>query len=121
MVDNADLAEALGLSLIRQQKKDQALKWLAKAANLASNNVRYGYVYAVALNSQGKVESAIKQLESINQNHPVNTDILYALVTFNRDAKHFKDTLPYLKKLQGLMPDSQQLKKLQQELSLHGY
>ena len=116
MPDSADLAEALGLSFVRQQKNDEALMWLAKAADLAPNNVRYGYVYAVALNSQGQAELAIKHLDSIHQRYPGNADILYALVTFNRDAKHINEALTYLKKLQILMPENQRLKQLQNTL-----
>jgi len=116
--NSTDLAEALGLSLVRQRKNDEALMWLAKAADWAPNNVRYGYVYAVALNSQGKVDAALEQLDTIHLRFPGNSDILFALVTFNRDAKHIKEALSYLKKLQDLMPGNPQLKKLHQELSL---
>ena len=91
-----DLAGALGLSLVRQQKIKAALSWLSKAANLDKNNVRYGYVYAVALNSQGDSVAAIEQLKSIHQRYPGNVDIVYALVTFNRDAQNAKAALSYL-------------------------
>lgn len=118
LADSADLAEALGLSLVRQKKTGEALIWLAKAADLAPDNARYGYVYAVGLNSQGKAEAAIKQLASMHRRFPGNTDILYALVTFNRDAKQIKQALVYLNKLQEMLPENQQLKKLHAELSL---
>ncbi len=118
LTDSADLAEALGLSLVRQEKKDEALTWLAKAAEQAPDNIRFGYVYAVALNSQGKVGSAIKQLASMHQRYSGNTDILYALVTFNRDAGQFKDALTYLKILQGLVPENQALQQLQDTLQM---
>ena len=116
--DSPDLAEALGLSLIRQQKKADALPWLAKAIQQAPDNIRYGYIYAVALNSAGQPEKAINQLDSIHQRYPGNTEILFALVTFNRDVKRPKEALVYINKLQILMPENKMLKKLQESLTL---
>ena len=116
---SADLAEALGLSLIRQQKKTDALPWLAKATQQAPDNIRFGYVYAVALNSLDQTETALKLLHSIHQRYPANTEILYALITFNRDAKRFEEAAFNLNKLQALVPETLMLKQLRDSLRLH--
>ena len=71
--DNPDLAEALGLSLIRQQKKEEALPWLAEASRLDPNNTRFAYVHAVALHSMGKGNEAIDRLVSVHQRFPDRT------------------------------------------------
>ena len=53
----------------------------------------------------------------MHRRFPGNTAILYALVTFNRDVKQIKQALIYLNKLQEMLPENQQLKKLHAELS----
>ena len=52
--DNGDVYHALGLSLVRQKRTAEAIAKLEQATKLSSDNVRYVYVYAVALNSTGK-------------------------------------------------------------------
>ena len=54
MPRDADLHHALGLLLIRKGDKPAAYRELADAARLAPDNVRYAYVHAIALNSEGK-------------------------------------------------------------------
>jgi predicted Zn-dependent protease len=84
--DSATLRHALGLSLVRQKKKDAALQLLARASKLAPDNSRYAYVYAVALHSTGKIPRALRVLEQTHAKHPADLDTLFALATFNWDA-----------------------------------
>ena len=56
---NATVHHALGLLLIRQKRLPEALAALAEAARLGEDNPRYGYVYAVALNSTDQGPKAI--------------------------------------------------------------
>ena len=51
--DNADIRHALGLALVRQHNYADALPELRLPAELAPDNARYAYVYAIALNSIG--------------------------------------------------------------------
>ena len=60
---SADLNHALGLSLVRGKTAEEALAALAQAAYQARENARYSYVYAVALQSSGKLEESLRVLE----------------------------------------------------------
>ena len=84
--EDPDLHHALGLSLVRARRYDEALPELAKAAELAPQNIRYAYVYAVALQSTGNIKQAISTLEQALQQHPYDRQIMEALVSFYRDA-----------------------------------
>ena len=86
MPDDAELHHALGLNLVRQRRTADALPELARAAAIDPANARYAYVYAVALNSTGRTDDAIKTLEASHARHPADRDTLFALVTINRDA-----------------------------------
>ncbi len=50
---DATLHHALGLSLVRQQRKDEALRELRRATELDPGNARFKYVYEVALDELG--------------------------------------------------------------------
>ena len=84
--DDPDLYHALGLSLIRARRYDDALPALAKAAALAPDNARYTYVYAVALHSTGNIKKARITLEQALQRHPYDREIMTALLSFYREA-----------------------------------
>jgi hypothetical protein len=58
-----------------------ALAEIGRAAEIDSDNARYAYVYAVALNSAGRTDDAIKTLEASYARHPAERDTLFALVT----------------------------------------
>lgn len=96
---NADLQYALGLTLIRQQRTDEALQVLQQAARLGPENPRNVYVYAVALHSTGQPKQAITVLQRAHDAHPNDTDILGALVAFHRDAGNQEQARRYAEKL----------------------
>jgi Flp pilus assembly protein TadD len=54
MPDAAALHHALGLSLVRQQRKAEALPELKRATDLEPGNPRYKYVYDIAAQELGK-------------------------------------------------------------------
>ena len=99
---NADLHHALGLSLVRQQRQDEALRELAAAARAASGNARYAFVHAVALHSAGRIRDAIAELERGLAAAPADRDILQALAQFlaetgdERRAAAIRDRLQQL-------------------------
>ena len=86
MSDDPDLHHALGLSLVRARRYDDAIPSLAKAAKLTQQNPRYAYVYAVALQSTGNMKEAIMTLEQALQQHPYDRQIMAALVSFYRET-----------------------------------
>jgi predicted Zn-dependent protease len=57
--------------------------------------VRYKYVYAIALNSAGKQDQAVKILEQARHDDPANGDILMALVSIYREQGNFKMASQY--------------------------
>ena len=115
---SADLAHALGLSLVRQQRPGEATAAFAQAAGLAPDNPRYPYVYAVALQSDGRLAEAIGVLEDAYRRHPGDLDILSALATFHRDGGNRQAALRYARKLQALLPDNPAADRLVQELAV---
>ncbi|NOQ78894.1 MAG: ammonia-forming cytochrome c nitrite reductase subunit c552 [Gammaproteobacteria bacterium] len=115
--DNPELHHALGLSYIRQKETALALIELQAAALNAKNNIRYQYVYAIALSSAGQIEEALQILKETLEQFPDNIQILIALTTTNRDAGKNQEALYYAKKLIVIMPDNQDLKQLIRDLS----
>ncbi len=99
---NADVHHALGLLLVRQKKIDEAVVELEAAARLAPENSRYIYVYAVALNSTGKTNKAIEQLQIAHERFPNNVDVLQGLISFNRDAGNDFAVERYMTKLEKM-------------------
>ncbi len=110
--DEAGLYHALGLALVRQQRGDEAVEPLRQAAALRPDNIRYQYVYAVALHSAGKPLEAIGFLEQAHQRHPGDRDLLFALVTFNRDLGATAEALTYARKLAALAPQDPDVQRL---------
>jgi Flp pilus assembly protein TadD len=89
---------------------------LAKAADLEPDNARYSYVYAVALQSSGRLSEAIQVLEAARRRHPGDLETLSALVTFSREADRREQALEYARQLQQLVPDNPSVDQLVQEL-----
>ena len=54
----------MGLALVRQKNLDEVVEFLGKATELDYDNVRYYYVYAVALYESGQHDQAIFVLEA---------------------------------------------------------
>jgi Tfp pilus assembly protein PilF len=93
---------ALGLVLTRLKRGDTALKEFSRAAGLEPGNARFAYVHAVALHSSGKVDAAIAQLKSALDTHPVDGDIISALVSFHRKRGDSAQATRYMNRLQQL-------------------
>ncbi|MDX1698546.1 MAG: tetratricopeptide repeat protein, partial [Thiohalobacterales bacterium] len=100
---NGDVHHALGLSLVRQKRLEEAVAELELAARLSPDEARYVYVYAVALNSTGKPGQAILVLQGAHNRFPGNTDILSALVAFHRETGNTAAASAYADKLDALM------------------
>jgi predicted CXXCH cytochrome family protein len=73
---------AKGLLLVRQGNLPEALVSLRKAALLSPLNVRYFYVYAVALYESGAHDQAISELESALNSSPQSRDLVMALASY---------------------------------------
>ena len=88
--DDAGLHHALGLTLVRMKRLDQALAELRRANELDPASSRYAYVYAVALDSTGRRADAIAALKDNLARHPDDRDTLMGLISFSRDSGDFK-------------------------------
>jgi len=77
------------MPLVRKHDYPQALDLLRRAHELTPDNVRYAYVYAVALNSSGAAGEALALLKEANNKHPADRSVSTALVSIARDNGDF--------------------------------
>jgi len=112
----AEPIHALGLLKVRQKQYAEALSLLAKAAALQPDTARYGYVYAVALNSTGRPDQAIAVLRQAHQRRPADRQVLEALISFERDKGDLPSAIAYAKQLVELMPDDPNAKAMLAQL-----
>ncbi|SDK12569.1 multiheme c-type cytochrome [Microbulbifer yueqingensis] len=96
----APVQHALGLSLVRQGQRGAAIELLRQSATAEAAPARYIYVYAVALNSAGRPEEAIAELERGLEHYPADRQILSALVAMHREAGDETAARKYLRALQ---------------------
>ncbi|MEJ0094276.1 MAG: tetratricopeptide repeat protein [Methylocella sp.] len=115
--DVAALHEALGLWLVRAGRQGDALAELKRAADLDPNDARNGYVYAVALSSNGQSDDAIRVLRDVLDRHRYNRESLYAMATLQRDAGVFDEAKRYADQLLALEPNDPGVANLARELA----
>jgi Flp pilus assembly protein TadD len=114
--DNPEILHSLGLLLVRKKRMPEAIQALEKAATLRQENPRFSYVFAVALNSVGQSEKALTVLQKARDDHPFNRDILFTLVTMNRDAGRLDSALEYVRRLTELEPEDSRYSNLEKQL-----
>ena len=114
--DVAGVRHALGLTLVRLGRNEEALEELRVASELSPDEPRYAYVYGVALQSTGDVENSVRVLQKASERHPYNGDILVALVTTHRDRGALRDALPYARRLAELNPADTSVQQLVAQL-----
>jgi tetratricopeptide (TPR) repeat protein len=110
------LREALGLSLVRLKRLDEALVELRRAAELDGNSARYAYVYGVALHSAGHPQEAMAYLKDSLAAHPGNRDMIMAIVSFSREAGDTATALQYAEQAARIAPDDPTARGLIDEL-----
>jgi Flp pilus assembly protein TadD len=110
---DAGLHHALGLTLVRERRPDDALSEFRTATELEPGRSRYVYVYAVALHSSGRVDESMKVLKENLARHPDDRDTLLALTTFSRDAGA---ALDYAGQLSRVAPNDRDLARLIDDL-----
>ena len=89
--DQAALHHALGLSLVRQRRRADAVTELARAASLAPEETRYAYVYAVALHDSGDADGARRALEAAQQRRAADRAVLEALLAYAVERGDLED------------------------------
>ena len=113
---SSQVYHALGLLLVRKKKTSEALINLKKAVLLDPDNPNYSYVYGIGLNSIGKVDSAINVLERALKRRPYNQELLFSLVTIQRDCGNIEIALKYAQQLVTLAPQNSNYKELLNQL-----
>lgn len=110
--DAAPLYHALGLSLVRQKQYQKAAAALEKAATLAPDNSRYGYIYGAILQHLGKLADAQQQWQLTLRQDPNNRELLLALLGVSRKLQDWPVALQHAQQLQSLQPDDPGLQSL---------
>jgi Flp pilus assembly protein TadD len=100
------LMHALGLSLVRQKRKQEALDKLTEAAKLAPEEARFSYVAAVALHDAGKPAEGLAVLEAALTRHPYDREILYALASYELQAGRYSAARQRAELLRELEPEN---------------
>ncbi|MGI9319323.1 MAG: tetratricopeptide repeat protein, partial [bacterium] len=109
--ESGALQHAYGLLLVRASLYKEAHSALSRAIELEPDNVRYRYVYAIALQSEGKIIEAIRELEKAYEIFPADTNVLNALISFNQQIKNQDKVVKYAKALSQRFPWDENLKK----------
>ncbi|WIO75201.1 multiheme c-type cytochrome [Porticoccaceae bacterium LTM1] len=82
----ASIYHSLGLSYVRQKQMGTALEYLQQAADAEDAVARYSYVYAIALNSEGRRADALSVLEQALSRYGNDREILSALISIQKEA-----------------------------------
>ena len=114
--DSAVAYHALGLALIRQERRQAAIEAFAEAAALDPDNPRYSYVFGVALNSIGESERAIRVLDEAHVRHPNDRETLVALITIHRDSGSLSRARELAERLVKAHPNDPLARQLQREI-----
>ena len=110
--DDASLQHALGLLLVRQGYRQEALDRLAAAARLDPANARFVYVYAIALGDAGRTDRALDVLQDNIAGHPYDRDSLAALANLYGSSGNPRKAVVYAKRLADLEPHDAQVRQL---------
>jgi len=111
---NTDLEYQLGLALVRQGKKADALPYLKAAA--ASGSSHYVYVYAVGLYDAGQSGASISTLQGALAASPDDTELLYGLASIAAAAGRREVALPAARRLAALEPGNQDIQRFVTQL-----
>ena len=110
------LFHALGLSLIRQKRIAEAIPQLAEATKRAPAELRFAYVYAVALHDTGKPLEALDVLKGALVQAPYDRDVLLALAAYELEAGASAAALSHAELLARLEPDDAEIQQFWRSL-----
>jgi Flp pilus assembly protein TadD len=106
------LHHALGLTLTRLKRPEEALGEIQRSAELDPDQARYAYVYAVALHSAGQKDEAMRILKKAAIVRPGDRDTLLAIISFARDDGDITTALDYARQLAQFTPGDSRLTDL---------
>ena len=102
--DDAAVHLALGLTLVRAQRKGEALEHFSDAARLAPNDPYLAYVYAISLHDGGSPAKAIKALEKALEASPFDPGLLNLMATYLQQSGDAKGAAEYSSRLEAASP-----------------
>jgi Flp pilus assembly protein TadD len=106
------LHHALGLSLVRQRRSDDALAELAEAVRQTPENPRFAYLYAVALHDLGKPEQGISVLRDALAKSPGDADLLSALLSYELQSGDLDSAITHAEALVQLDPENDEAQQI---------
>lgn len=118
-LDNPAILHALGLSLVRQKRIDEALLNLRTAADTGRDEARYAYTYIVALNDTGQPQQALLHLKTALARHPYDRNLLATAVHYEFAAREISSALARADLLVELEPDSTEYARMRDALRRH--
>ena len=78
---------------------------MQRATKLDLSDARFAYVYAVGLQSVGKLQAAITEIDRALTRHPDNRDLLVAAVNFRQEKGDAAGARRFAKRLFDRYPD----------------
>ena len=118
--NDASLHHALGLTLVRLDRSEEALAELKRATTLLPDNARFAYVYAIGLNSAGKTRASLAEVDRALEYHPDNRDLLMVAAVFRRDRGDRTGARRYAERLSQRYPDDANAARLARDLNATG-
>lgn len=110
----AALHYALGLSLVRQQRRDEARSQLEQAQQLAPNEARYAFALALALQSQAPGKALALVQRSLAQ-HPNDANLLWLAAAYSLARGEPAAAAAHAERLLQVDPGSRQARALLQQ------
>jgi predicted Zn-dependent protease len=114
---SGDVLYALGLSEIRAGDSEQALTYLAGAAERESGGTRHRYVHAVALHDLGDPRAAVRALRALNREAPGNPEVLLALANYSAELGMLEAAAGYAETLVTIDPQRTDWRRLRDQLA----
>jgi Flp pilus assembly protein TadD len=108
----AEAVHALGLLYVRTGRNRESIAQLKRAYELLPRDSRYGYVYAVALDSQGDTAKAVEVLAAVHRANPADRDVLAGLATFEAKRGDFGAAARWAETLVALRPEDKDARAL---------
>lgn len=99
-----------------EKRLTDALNALKKAIDLEPNNTRYRYVYAIAVESTGRLDEALLILEGAHARRPADRNVLYALIAFHERTGNLQAAATFAETLIQVSPWGQSARALRKRL-----
>ena len=95
---------------------ESALTLLQQATKFAPDDARFGYVYAMGLQSVQRLDAAARELERVQQQAPGDEAVLLALARVHLDLGHRAQARRWVDELIALDPQNADAQALRQSL-----